>query len=69
MIKYQIGYEIKQYRAIDTISIQWTAIATELKVKMAVIANAREKRDTVLLLMKCIPTGLELTERQHGPSS
>ena len=45
MIKYQIGSEIKQYRAIDTVSIEWAAIATELRIKRAIIANARDKRD------------------------
>ena len=33
------------YRAIDTISIEWAAIATELSVKRPIIVNAHEKRD------------------------
>ena len=43
MIKYRSGSRVLSYRPIDTISIEWEAIARHLNVSRATIANARHR--------------------------
>ena len=41
--KYQSDDGVQRYQPIDIISLEWEAIARELKVKKSVIANAKKK--------------------------
>ena len=43
LFKYRSGDEVLKYRPIDIISLEWEAIARELKVKKATIVNAKKK--------------------------
>jgi hypothetical protein len=45
LIKYWSGSKVKKYRPIDIISVEWEAIARELEVSKAKIANAKKKHN------------------------